>query len=486
MSIHPQNSIRFRLTFWYTLTLAVILAASGLFSYYYFSFSLRQQVDVQLREITRQIDRHHADLFAPGGDVVDCQQLQNLIHQFNWDAFIQLRTEKLRASCSSENLMGEELAFGAVARQQVRWLSQHLETVAMNTGLSRRVISHPVIDKNKLVGVAQIAICFGSSEKTINQLRLIYLLVGPFAIIWLGVGCWFLADRMIYPMIAITESAHGINAENLERRLPTGGHQDELGRMVVSLNRMLERIEDQFQRVRQFSGDASHELRTPLTILRGETEVAMRWAKTPEEFREMLTSNVEEIDRMERIIENLLTLSKSEVGELPLEIREFSLSDLIQGLYIQSKILCEPKQISISLDYQAEKEVLIQGDELRLRQMFLNLISNGIKYTEEDGSLTIRFSLDGEMARIEIEDTGIGMEPRHLSRIFDRFYRVDKARNRMDGGTGLGLSIVKWIAVAHGGSVTVTSVLGEGSTFVVLLPVAGPDKDNLYSQAISG
>ncbi|MCK4537000.1 MAG: two-component sensor histidine kinase, partial [Desulfuromonadales bacterium] len=171
---------------------------------------------------------------------------------------------------------------------------------------------------------------------------------------------------------------------------------------------------------------------------------------------------------------------------LPLEIREFSLSDLVQGLYIQSKILCEPKQISISLDYQAEKEILIQGDELRLRQMFLNLISNGIKYTEEDGSLTIRFSLDGEMARIEIEDTGIGMEPRHLSRIFDRFYRVDKARNRMDGGTGLGLSIVKWIAVAHGGSVTVTSVLGEGSTFVVLLPVAGPDKDNLYSQAISG
>lgn len=482
MSLHPQDSIRFRLTFWYTLTLAVILAASGLFSYHYFSFSLRQQIDVELREITRQIDRNQAELFSPDEGEVDCAKLQDLINQFNWGAFIQLRTEKLRASCSSDNLMGEELPFGAVARQQVRWMNQHLETVETDSGLSRRVISHPVVDKDTLVGVAQIAISFGSSEETINQLRLIYLLVGPFAIIWLGVGCWFLADRMISPIIDITEAAHDINAENLDRRLPTGGHQDELGRMVVSLNSMLERLEDQFQRVRQFSGDASHELRTPLTILRGETEVAMRWAKTPEEFREILSSNVEEIDRMERIIENLLTLSKSEVGELHLELREFSFSDLIQGLYIQSKILCDPKQISISLDCQAEKEIIIKGDELRLRQMLLNLISNGIKYTDEGGSLTIRFGLDGELARVVIEDTGIGMDTYHLSRIFDRFYRVDKARNRMDGGTGLGLSIVKWIAEAHGGTVAATSIPGKGSTFTVLLPVNGPDREGHSSQ----
>lgn len=475
MAVHPQDSIRFRLTFWYTLTLAVILAVSGLFSYYYFSFSLRQQVDVELREIARHIDRRHQEIFQPDGSL-DCEPLQNLIHTYNWDAFILLRTKNLHASCASENLLGEELPLGAVARQQVRWLSQHLESVEKSAGRSQRLLSHPIVDRGELLGVAQIGICFGASEETINQLRLIYLLVGPFAVIWLGVGCWFLADRMISPIIEITDAAHAINADNLGMRLPTTGHQDELARMVVSLNRMLERLEDQFRRVRQFSGDASHELRTPLTILRGETEVALRWAKTTDEFREILGSNIEEIDRMEKIIENLLTLSKSEVGELPLEIKEFSLSDLIQGLYIQSKILCEPKQISVSLDYQAEKEIVVRGDELRLRQMFLNLISNGIKYTDEDGKLTVRLGLDGDMARVEISDTGIGMEEYHLNRIFDRFYRVDKARNRMDGGTGLGLSIVKWIADAHGGSVTVRSAPGKGSTFIVLLPVAGPEK----------
>jgi len=475
LAVHPQDSIRFRLTFWYTLTLGVILAVSGLFSYYYFSFSLHQQMDVELRQIARQIDRHHQEIFKSDGSV-DCQPLQALIHSHNWDAFIMLRNENLRPSCASDNLLGDELPFGAVARQQVRWLNQHLESLEKSAGRSQRLLSHPVIDRGELVGVAQIAICSGPSEETINQLRLIYLLVGPFAVIWLGVGCWFLADRMISPIIEITDAAHAINADNLGMRLPASGRQDELGRMVVSLNRMLERLEDQFRRVRQFSGDASHELRTPLTILRGETEVAMRWAKTPEEFQDILVSNIEEIDRMEKIIENLLTLSKSEVGELPLEIREFSLSDLIQGLYIQSKILCEPKEITASLDYQAEKEIVIRGDELRLRQMFLNLISNAIKYSNEKGSLTIRLGLDGDMARIEISDTGIGMEEHHLNRIFDRFYRVDKARNRMDGGTGLGLSIVKWIADAHGGSVTVRSAPGKGSTFIVLLPVAGPER----------
>lgn len=476
MSLHPQDSIRFRLTFWYTLTLAVILAASGLFSYYYFSFSLRQQVDVQLGDIARQIDRHSLEIFNPVDGSINCDPLQDLVHTYNWDAYIQLRTQNLRVACSSDNLLGEELPFGAVARQQVRWLNQHLETVDKNAEITQRIISHPIVDKNNLIGVVQVATSFGASAETLNQLRLIYLLVGPFAVIWLGVGCWFLADRMISPIIEITDSAHSINADNLDLRLPTSGHQDELGRMVVSLNKMLERLEDQFHRVRQFSGDASHELRTPLTILRGETEVAMRWAKTTDEFRDILASNIEEVDRMERIIENLLMLSKSEVGELPLEIKEFSLSDLIQGLYLQSKILGEPKGISVNLDYQAEKEILIKGDELRLRQMFLNLLSNGVKYTPEGGSISIRLALDGEQARVEIADSGIGMEAHHLNRIFDRFYRVDKARNRMDGGTGLGLSIVKWVAEAHDGSIRVTSTPGKGSTFNVSLPVAGPVK----------
>jgi signal transduction histidine kinase len=247
--------------------------------------------------------------------------------------------------------------------------------------------------------------------------------------------------------------------------------------MVVTLNQMLERLESAFRRVRQFSGDASHELRTPLTILRGETEVTLRWAKKPEEFRDMLNSNLEEIDRMERIIESLLVLTKSEAGELILDIKEFSLSDLVQALYLQGQTLGEAKRIKVSMQVGVDEEVRIHGDELRLRQMFLNLIANGVKYTPEGGSLEIAIHREGEMARVDVTDTGIGIPVESQPYIFDRFYRVDKARNRMDGGSGLGLSIVKSIAMAHGGQISVQSTPGRGSTFTVLLPVVGPAAD---------
>jgi heavy metal sensor kinase len=314
-------------------------------------------------------------------------------------------------------------------------------------------------------------------SKTVGELRLVYALVGPFAIFWLCLGCWFLADRLVAPVIEMTNAAREINADNLSRRLPHTGHRDELGQMVVTMNQMLERLENAFRRVRQFTGDASHELRTPLTILRGETEVTLRWAKQPEEFRDMLRSNLEEIDRMERIIENLLVLANSEADELILVLKEFSLNDLVQALYLQAKTLAEAKRITVGLKVGVDEELFINGDELRLRQMFLNLIANGIKYTPAEGALELALSREGEMARVDVHDTGIGIPVESQPFIFDRFYRVDKARNRMDGGSGLGLSIVRSIAVAHGGQVSVQSSTGKGSTFTVRLPLGGSHGD---------
>src|SRR5210317_347456 len=458
------------------MTLAVILAVSALFSYHYFSHNLKAQVDRQAREIARIIDQHHAEALSESASEQDCEGLQTLIHNHNWGAFLVLRDASLQKVCSSDNLMEAGLPFGPVARQQVRWLNEHLETVELEAARRMRLLSSPLIENGSLVGVIQVGQELGPLQQTIEELRLIYLVVGPFAIFWLCLGCWLLAERLIAPIIEVTEAAQGIKADNLSRRLPLGNYQDELSQMVGCLNQMLDRLEKSFRRVRQFSGDASHELRTPLTILRGETEVTLRWAKTPEEFRDMLTSNMEEIDRMERIIESLLTLAKSEVGELTLEMKELSLSDLVQDLYLQSRILCETKQIEVELLLEVEEEIRIRGDELRLRQMFLNLISNAIKYTPEGGRLEIGLKMLEDSAVISINDSGIGIPEEHLAHIFDRFYRVDKARNRMDGGTGLGLSIVKWIVEAHGGSIQVSSEVQKGSSFSVRLPLEGPEE----------
>lgn len=469
-------SIRVRLTFWYAMTLAVILAVSALFSYHYFSHNLREQVDRQAREVARTLNQHHTEILPADNAGQNCDGMESLAHSHNWGAYLLLRDSSLQTVCSSDNLLEQELPFGPVARQQVRWLHQHLETVELANGKIIRLLSYPLKQDSRLKGVIQVGQELGPLQETTEELRLIYLVVGPFAIFWLCLGCWLLAERTLAPIIEVTGAAQAITADNLSRRLPLGNHQDELTQMVASLNQMLDRLDKSFRRVRQFSGDASHELRTPLTILRGETEVTLRWAKSPEEFRDMLNSNMEEIDRMERIIESLLTLAKSEVGELTLEMKELSLSDLVQDLYLQSRILCEAKKIEVELLLEVDEEIRIRGDELRLRQMFLNIISNAIKYSHEGGRLEIGLKLTDDFAVVAINDSGIGIPEEHIAHIFDRFYRVDKARNRMDGGTGLGLAIVKWIAEAHGGNITVTSEVKKGSSFSVSLPIAGPEE----------
>lgn len=245
----------------------------------------------------------------------------------------------------------------------------------------------------------------------------------------------------------------------------------ELRELFSAHNSMLARLHESTSRIRQFSGDASHELRTPLTIVRGETEVALRWGKTAEEYRNALKSNMEEIERMGRIIEDLLTLAKSESGELPLSITTLSLSDLLQEMYVQARKLGEDKHIEVHLQHEADKEIWLEGDDLRLRQMFWNLITNALRYTPEQGHVYIKLECSDTDAIVSVRDTGIGIEPEHIQHIFERFYRTDAARNRSNGGTGLGLAIVKWVVNAHNGSIEVQSEVNAGSTFSVTLPL---------------
>lgn len=289
-----------------------------------------------------------------------------------------------------------------------------------------------------------------------------------------------IAGHCLQPLRQLTQKCSEINIHNLNLRLPMAkGDCVEAQNFVTECNAMLERLESGAKRMRQFSGDASHELRTPLTILRGETEVALRWAKDTDEFRAAMQSNMEEINRMGRIIEDLLTLAKSESGELPLTIKRLSFSDLLQELYMQGCALAETKHIQVDLVHRADSEIIIHGDDLRLRQLFLNLLTNAIHYTNEHGRVLIEAELNEEYVIVRISDTGIGISANHLPHIFERFYRTDEDRNRSTGGTGLGLAIVKWVVETHAGSIDVESTPGVGSIFTVKLPIDGPPAPQL-------
>lgn len=243
-----------------------------------------------------------------------------------------------------------------------------------------------------------------------------------------------------------------------------------LQRLVSGHNRHIADISDSLTRAHQFTANVTHELRTPLTILRGESELALRSERSNEQLRRVLDSNLEEISRMSRLIDDLLLLSKSELGEIPIRHDLLYLAELILELQHQAKILGKSKNISILLDWETGKDIYLAADNFRLRQVFLNLLTNAIRYTPDGGTITIRIIPQGQNVEISIIDTGIGIDAEHLEHIFERFYRIDKDKNRDDGGSGLGLAIVHWIVEAHEGRISAQSQLGEGSCFSVTLP----------------
>ncbi len=303
----------------------------------------------------------------------------------------------------------------------------------------------------------------------LDNLFSIFLVLIPIALAVSVGGGWFLANKSLKPVDQVTQTARQITANNLDRHIPRREVDDEIGRLISTFNDMIVRLRDSFEQIKQFSTDASHELRTPLTIMRGEVELALRSPKEGEEYRRVLASNLEEILRLSSIIENLLTLSRGDADPHHLKLEEIHLNEILSELYQDGEFLGSKKEVSIELG--CNDHVSIMGDQLRLRQLFLNLLDNAIKYTPEHGRVWLSLERQNGSAKVTVRDNGIGISKDDQSKIFDRFYRVDKARSRELGGNGLGLSIAKWIAELHRGHIEVESEVGKGSTFTVYLPI---------------
>jgi heavy metal sensor kinase len=284
-------------------------------------------------------------------------------------------------------------------------------------------------------------------------------------------GGYLLMRRALRPVDEITQSAERITSRNLGERLPVAETGDEIERLSVGLNRMIARLDESFQHVNRFSADASHELRTPLTILRGELEAAAQQGQITPELRETLGSALEETERLSRIVESLMAISRLDAGEARVELAHFDLAELTSSTTEQMRLLAEDKDIALRCE--SEQQVRVEGDRARLKQVIVNLVDNAIKYTPAGGLVGVKVSASNGRAVIEVNDNGVGIPSEALPHIFERFYRVDKARSRQMGGAGLGLSIIKAIVTAHGGQVKVESVEGKGSQFLVELPIAG-------------
>ena len=241
-----------------------------------------------------------------------------------------------------------------------------------------------------------------------------------------------------------------------------------MGRLSRTFDEMIARLDDAFRRQRQFTSDASHELRTPLTIIKGQIDVALNKEREPEAYRQVLQAVNDEVDRLIRLAGSLLTLTRADAGRIPMAFERVEVANVVNGVVEQVRTAADEKGLEIELD--PSSPVTIEADEDLLLQLMLNLLDSAIKYTPSGGRVNVGWKMNGSRVELKVQDTGIGISEEHIPFLFDRFYRVDRARSRAEGGVGLGLAISQWIVESHGGSIHVESAPDEGSTFSVLLP----------------
>lgn len=304
----------------------------------------------------------------------------------------------------------------------------------------------------------------------------------PSALLML-LGGWWLMSKALGPVAALIRAAERIHLHNLKERLPSTGNGDELDRLTEVFNAMTDRLDAAFTRVREFTLHASHELKTPLTILRGEMETMMRDDATPPAHREHLASQLEEVQRLTKIVDGLTFLAKADAGQAVLKLEPVRLDELVRDIFADAQVLARGQRIAVTLSKC--DEAIVQGDSHRLRQLLLNLADNAIKYNHPEGHVDIALTRHSDSAVLAFGNTGPGIGPERLPRVFDRFYRGDPAHSSDVEGCGLGLSIAQWIVAAHGGTISIASEPGQQTTVTVRLPAANLPGGQVTRKTIS-
>jgi len=463
--------LRLRLTLWYGSALALILIAFSTVLYFITARSLRDALDQSLEETAAAAVRSLEERgFLP---LIDEEELMSQFPELaRIDKFFQIFSPSGTITIRSPNVKQHEVPLSRQALEVAFSGRTIFESAKYPKEPPLRLISVPIIYRGNLLYIVQVGTSMESVDQTLNRLLLVLLVTMPLALAISLAGGWFLAGRALRPVDQITVAAQRIAAGDLTQRLNVPASADEIGRLAGTFNNMIARLDTSFRQIRQFSSDASHELRTPLTVMKGETELALRRPREAGDYAMVLESNLEEIDRMTRIVDELLFLSRADMGEVKMEHIPVRLESLLEDIQRQASLLGQERDVQVVLGTIAPAIVL--GDELRLRELFLNLVDNAVKYSRPGGKVEIDLTIDDGKALIAITDQGIGISKEEQTRIFDRFYRTDEARAHTKKGTGLGLAICAWIAESHQGRIEVRSELDKGSTFTVILPLASP------------
>ena len=459
--LKSEMSIRTRLTLWYTSVLAIFIIVLGTIVYAVVAFNLIAELDRTLNDTAGQVIS--AARVRPLFDVqvITIPELD----VFGSNVYIEVIDTNGQIASRSANLQRFSLLLDEAGLHQVQTGHQPVTRDVQTGGARLRVLTVPLLVNDQVAGYLQVGTVRSQVDNALSLLLIVLVGGGIGALVASAVVGRLLATQALRPIDAITQTALAISrADDLDKRIPQVGPPDEVGRLTETFNIMLDRLERLFRGQQRFIADISHELRNPLTTIRGNVDLMRRMNSVDLTSLDAIQA---ESERMTRMVGDLLLLAQADAG-LPIRRERVELDTLMLQVYRQVRPLADGIELSIG----AEDQAAILGDPDRIKQLVLNLVDNAIKYTPKGGKVTLGLQRVESWAQLSVADTGVGIPEQDLSHIFERFYRVDKARSRAAGGTGLGLSIVEWIAQVHGGTINVQSEMGKGTTFIVSLPLA--------------
>lgn len=448
----------------YAALLGTALVAYAVCVSAFFLHNLREQLDASL---DRDVETVEGDLVVnPSGRLeLNSHEGEAEGDELDRGYFLEVWARNGALLYRSEQLGDQTL--GPVPNTSGR-VRESAKSLRLPSGLRVRALSRAHHTPDGMSVIVRLAV---SEEHLWREFWEMLAVLGiglPITVAFVAIPGYLVAGRALRPVDLMAKRAAEITADHLHERLEINNPDDELGQLGTAFNTALARIESSFDQLRRFTADASHELRTPLTAIRSVGEVSLRMQGNENYYRDIIGSMLEETNRLTRLVDSLLTMSRADAGRAQLHLAETDLVDLARESATLLEVLAEEKEQTLRIE--GDEAVTVMADRTILRQALVNLIDNAVKYSPLKGAVRIRVTDNERYAYVEVQDSGPGIPAEHRDHIFERFYRIDKARTRAEGGTGLGLSIAQWAVTAHKGSIEVQCDTGQGSVFRIRLP----------------
>jgi heavy metal sensor kinase len=449
----------------YAALLATALVAYAVCVSMFFLHNLREQLDASL---DRDVETVEGDLFINSAGKLELNSHEGEAEADELDQGYFLEVWALNGNLLYRSEQLGDQALGPVPENSAKRIRESAKSLRLPSGMRVRTLSRSHYIPSGTSVIVRLAV---SEEGLWGEFWEMVAVLGiglPITVAFVALMGYLVAGRALKPVDSMAKRAAEITADHLHERLEINNPNDELGQLGRAFNTALARLESSFDQLRRFTADASHELRTPLTAIRSVGEVSLQKQGNEKYYRDTIGSMLEETNRLTRLVDSLLTMSRADGGRVQLHLAETDLVDLAEESASLLEVLAEEKEQTVRIE--GNQAVMVSADRTILRQALVNLIDNAVKYSPVKGDIRINVTDNEQYAYVEVQDSGPGISAEHRSRIFERFYRVDKARTRAEGGTGLGLSIAQWAVAAHKGSIEVQSETGRGSVFRIQLP----------------